>query len=504
MNKVFYDKIVLADKYKPLRWNDLVGQEKISFSLKKAMQEKRLSKILFFFGPKGVGKNTCAHILANELNSFSSLEEISLNRFEINGFFHSSLEDIYKIIHKSRSFPKKGNYNIFIINDIDRFSRDFFDFFLRFIEEKNPHILFIFCGTKEKIVPEFILSRCQIFEFEIISVKDIFFHLKMIAEKENIEIENESLLIISKHVKGSLSKAIHLFDRFISYNGKKIQKCFIMNKLGIIDIKYYFKIVDNLLDKNVYKTLKLFNKIFQKKIESYNLVVGLTKHFRNLLFSKNYETISILKFKKEIIQSYIEQSEKISFFFLIHALSVFHRLEKEYKLNNQNFRLTVEIQLIQLAHFFSIHKKKHENSLIEKENKEFFSYKENEKIHFLQKNWIEFVQKFSEKIDPIYLDFLKDETQFQVIKNKIFFIIPCKLENRDFLLIQTNFEKFFKRKLNNPHLEFKIIKKDSKEYPIPIEQYNFLSQKNKLVETLIKRLNLKISSSTIQEEKKLL
>ncbi|WP_185859362.1 AAA family ATPase [Blattabacterium cuenoti] len=500
MNKVFSDKIVLADKYKPLKWNGLVGQYKISITLKKAIQENRLSKILFFFGPKGVGKNTCAHILANELNSFSELEDFSLNTFEINGFFHSSLEDIYKIIHQSRSFPKKGKYNIFIIKEIHRFSKDFFDFLLKFIEEKNPHILFIFCGTEEKIVPEFILSRCQIFEFESISVKDIFFHLKMISEKENIEIENESLLIISKHVKGSLSKAIHLFDRLISCNEKKITKCFIMNKLGIIDVKYYFEIVDYLLDKNVYKTLTLLNQIYQNKIDSYNLVIGLTKHFRNLFLSKNYETVSILKFKKKIIQSYIEQSKKISFFFLIHAWSVFHRLEKEYRLNNQNLRLTVEINLIQLVHFFSIHKRNHENSLIEKESKEFSSYKENEKIHFLQKNWIKFVQKFSEKINPIYLDFLKNEIQFQVIKNKIFFMIPCKLENRDFLSIQTNFEKLVKKKLNNPHLEFKVIKKDSKKYPI--EQYNFLSQKNKLVETLIERLNLKISSS--QEEKNLL
>ncbi|WP_185853379.1 AAA family ATPase [Blattabacterium cuenoti] len=497
MNKVFSNKIVLTDKYKPLKWNDLVGQDNISRTLKKAIQENRLSKVLFFFGPKGVGKNACAHILANELNSFSEFKDFSLNTFEINGFFHNSLEDIYKIIHKSRSFPKKGKYNILIIKEIHKFSKDFFDFFLKFIEEKNTHILFIFFGIEEKIVPEFILSRCQIFEFKSLSVKDIFFHLKMIAEKENIEVENEALLIISKHVEGSLSKAIHLFDRFIS-NGIKISKCYIMNKLGIIDVKFYFEIVDSLLDKNVYKTLTLLNQILQKKIDSHNLVVGLTKHFRNLFFSKNNETISILKFKKEIIQSYIEQSKKISFFFLIHALSIFHRLEKEYRLNNQNFRLSIEIHLIQLAHFFFIHKKNHENFL--KKSKEFSSYKENEKINFLQKNWIKFVQKFSEKINPIYLDFLKNEIQFKIIKNKIFFMIPCKLENRDFLFIQTNFEKYFKKKLNNPHLEFKVIKKESKEYPI--EKYNFLSQKNKLVKTLIERLNLRISSS--QEEKNLL
>ncbi|ACY40590.1 DNA polymerase III subunit gamma/tau [Blattabacterium sp. (Blattella germanica) str. Bge] len=499
MNKVFSDKIVLADKYKPLKWDELIGQENISITLKKAIQENRLSQVLFFFGPKGVGKNTCAHILANELNSFSEFKDISLNTFEINGFFHNSLKCIHRIIDTSRYSPKRGKYNIFIIKEIHKFSKDVFDFFLKFIEEKHPHILFIFCGTEEKIVPEFILSRCQVYEFQSLSVKKIFFHLKMIAEKENIEIENEALLLLSKHVEGSLSKAIHLFDRFISCDGQKISKYFIMNKLGIFDVKYYFEIVDYLLDENVNKILILLDKILQKKIDSYNLVVGFTKHFRNLFLSKNSETISILKFKKEIIQSYIEQSKKISFFFLIHALSIFLRLEKEYRLNNQNLRLTVEIHLIQLAHFFSIHKKNHKNSSIEKNSQEFHFYKENEKLHFLQKNWIKFVHNFSEKINPVYLDFLKNEIQFQIIRNKIFFMVPCKLDSRNFSLIQTNFEKYFKKKLNNPHLEFKVIKK--KEYPI--EQYNFLYQKNKLVETLIERLNLKISSSIIQEEKNL-
>lgn len=489
MNKVFS---VLSEKYKPLKWDEIIGQKYIIIILKKAIQENRLSQILFFFGPEGVGKNTCARILSNELNFFSKLEDFSLNRFEINGLFSDSLEYLSKIINQSRFIPKIGKYNVLIINNIHMFSLSFFNLFIRFIEEKHPHILFIFCGTEEKKIPKLILSRCQVYEFKKISTKEIFLHLKMIAEKENIEVENEALLILSKHAKGSISKALYLFDKLILYNEKKISKEFLIQKLGIIDIKFFFKIVDYLLDKKIHKIFILLDQILQEKIDDYDLVIGLIKHFRNLFLSKNYETISILKFKKEIIFSYIAQSKKISYYFLINALNICFRLKKEYEKLNQNNRLTIEIYLIQLSYLFYTHKN---SSLIEIEEE-----KKNEKIQFLKKNWIKFLQKFYSKINSIYLFFLKNEIQFQIEKNKIFFCIPSKLGNHCFLLIQTHFLKYFKEKFNSLHLEFEIVKKNSRT----IEEYNLLYQKNKLIETLIERLNLKISSSEIQEKKKFL
>ncbi|WP_238784357.1 AAA family ATPase [Blattabacterium cuenoti] len=360
---------VLSEKYKPLKWNEVIGQKDIIFILKKAIQENCLSKILFFFGPEGVGKNTCARILSNELNSFSELENFSLNVFEINGLFNDSLEYFDKIISKSRFFPKIGKYNVFIINNIHMFSQCFFNFFIRFIEEKHTHVLFIFCGTEEKKIPKLILSRCQVYEFKSVSTKEIFLHFKMIAEKENIKVESEALLILSKHVKGSISKAFYLFDKLILYSEKKISKEFIIKKLGIIDIKYYFKIVDYILDKKIHKVFILLDQILQEKIGSYDyLIIGLTKHFRNLFLSKNDETISILKFKKEIIFSYIAQSKKISYFFLVNALNICIRLKREYERLNQNYRLTIEIYLIQLAYLFDNQKNKN-SSLIEEEKK---------------------------------------------------------------------------------------------------------------------------------------
>ncbi|WP_242673938.1 AAA family ATPase [Blattabacterium sp. DPU] len=363
MKKVFY---VLSEKYKPLKWNEIIGQEDIIIILKKAIQENRLSQILFFFGPEGVGKNTCARILANELNYSSEFKDFSSNRFEINGLFNISLEHIYEVINQSRFFPKMGKYNIFIINNVHMFSQYFLHVFTKFIEEKHPHILFIFCGTEEKKIPKWLLLHCQVYEFKSISTKEIFVHLKMIAEKENIEVENEALLVLSKHVKGSMSKAISLFDKLILYSEKKISKEFIIQKLGIVDIKYYFKMVDYLLDKKIYNIFILLDQIFREKIYHCDFIIGLIKHFRNLFLYKNYETIPILKFKKEIIYSYIAQSKKISYLFLINALGICLRLKKEYEKFHRNYRLIIEIYIIQLAYLFDSHKN---SSFIEEKKK---------------------------------------------------------------------------------------------------------------------------------------
>ncbi|WP_317167153.1 AAA family ATPase [Blattabacterium cuenoti] len=491
MNKITFVNYMLSDKYTPLKWNDVIGQKDIIINLKKAIEKNCLSQILFFIGPKGVGKNTCARILANELKYNSKLETFHI--FEIHKILNNNSED--KIINQVKSISNNKNINIFIINDLNLFSQYFSNFILKFIKEKHSHILFIFCATEENKIPELILSRSQVYEFKSISIKEIFFHLKMIADKENVEIENEALFVLSQYVEGSLSKAIFIFDKFF-LNKKKLTKNMIMKKLGLIDLKYYFEIVDYLLNKKMHKILITLDEIFQEKIDFYNLLIGFINHFRNLFLSKNSDTISILKFNKKTIQSYIEQSKKISYLFLVNILNICIRWEKEYnnKKLNKNCRLIIEIYLIQLYHLFSNNKEK-------KESKEILSsLQEEEKISFLQKNWIQFIQNFSEKVDPIYLDFFKKKIQFQIKKNKIFLIIPYELENKEFLLIQNHFEKYLKNKLNCPNLEFKRISKESNESQI--KEYNFLYKKNKFVGTLVKRLNLKISP--IQGEKKTL
>ncbi|WP_185851615.1 AAA family ATPase [Blattabacterium cuenoti] len=476
---LFY--IVLTKKYRPLKWNDVVGQKEITVSLRRAITKSRLSQILFFFGPKGVGKNTCARLLAKELNSFSESEDQSFNLFEINGFLKHSIEDIYEIVSQIRFYPKKGKYKIFIINNTQFFSQKIFNVFFKFFEKLPSHVLFIFCDTKKNRILDSFISRCQVYEFQSISLKDIYLYLKMIAEKEEIEIEKEALFIISQYVNGSLSDAIDIFDKLIFHEHEEkkiISKEFVMEKLGILDPDYYFQIIDSLLDeKTSYKVLILLDQIFKKKIHYIHFINGFTKHLKDLFLSKYPETRLLLKLrKKTTIQSYIQQSEKISSFFLRRALMICCKMENELEFS-KNPRLIIEIYLIQLSNFL---------------NKNFFCEKFK---NILQENWENFLIKFSDKINPTYLNLLTKEIQFHILsKNKILLIAPSKLgTTREFFFIQTYFVKYFRKIWKNPYLEFKIMIQESENSKK--EQYDFLSKKNKYVEKLIKRLNLKVSSS---------
>ncbi|WP_185862736.1 DNA polymerase III subunit delta [Blattabacterium cuenoti] len=467
----FFSYIVWSIKYRPVKWNEVIGQMDITTILKNSIEKNRLSQILLFLGPRGVGKNTCARILANELNSFSNI-------FEISGFLNHSVESICKTIHKIRSYPKNGKYNILIINDFHFIPQDSFNIILKIIEKPPSHVLLIFCTTeKNKIFS--IISRCQVYEFRHISLRDIFFYLKKIAKKERIEIDNEALFIISKNGNGSLSEALNTFEKLTFYDQKKISRELVMEKLGILDTGYYFKIIDYLLNQKISHVLILLDKIFQSGVSSINFIGGLTKHFRDLLLSKNTETLFLLKLKKKTIQFYIQQSRKICSSFLINALKICRQMEKESIIYN-NSRLTIEIYLIQLANCLCTYPKDSD------ENHE-------KKVQYLQENWINFIQKFSEKIHPTYLNSLKHEIQFHIDKNQILLVIPSQLETRNFSFIQTHFIKYFRNKF--PHLELKILVKEKDLENFPIEQYNSLSRKNKCVDKLIERLNLKILSS---------
>ncbi|WP_185852818.1 AAA family ATPase [Blattabacterium cuenoti] len=471
MDKSF-SYIVWSLKYRPIRWEEVIGQMDITTILKNSIEKNRLSQILLFLGPRGVGKNTCARILASELDSFS-------NVFEISGFLNHSVESICETIRKIRFYPKEGKYKILIINDFIFFSQDSFNIILKTLEKPPTHVLFIFCTTEKNKINS-IISSCQVYEFRLISLRDIFFYLKKIAEKERIEIDNDALFLISKNGNGSLGEALNIFEKLTFYDQRKISREFVMEKLGILDTSYYFKIIDYLLDQKISQILILLDKIFQFGVSSINFISGLTKHFRDLLLSKNPETLFLLKLKKKTIRFYIQKSRKIRSSFLINALRICRQMEKESLIYN-NSRLTIEIYLIQLANcLFSIQKKDPEEK----------------KIQYLQKNWIKFIQKFSEKIHPTYLNSLKHEIKFHIYKNKIFLVIPPQLENRNFFFIQTHFVKYFRNKLNNPHLEFKILVKEKDLKNFPIEQYNLLSRKNKCVDKLIERLKLKILSSS--------
>ncbi|WP_185873885.1 hypothetical protein [Blattabacterium cuenoti] len=483
MNKNHFFSIMLTKKYQPIKWDDVVGQKDIIIILKKVIKKNYLSQISFFLGPKGVGKNTCAKIFAKELNHFSSSiaeENDFFNIFEINGLLTTTKEDLFRIINKLRLYPKKGKYNICIVNDIYSFSTEFFNIIIKIIKNPPLHILFIICLQEKNKILDSIITCGKIYDFQPISLKKIYLYLKYIVKKEGIKIDNEALFFISKYVNGSIMEALSILDKFTLYEQTIISKKLIMNKLGVLDNNYYFQIVDDLFNHKISKILILIDKIFKKGINYLIFIKSLTQHFRNLLLAKDPETIFSLKFKKNIIESYIQQAKKISIFFLIKSLKICCCMENEFKYNKFSSRLIIEIYLIQLSNNIYLY---HLNNYDKSKNK---------KIQFLKENWKNFIDKFSKKINPIYLKLLINEIQFHIDTNKIFFIIPSQLENNEFFLIQTYFRKFLKKKLNNINLEFKIITKGLENSPI--KKYNLLSNKNKFVDKLIEKLHLKMSS----------
>ncbi|WP_185864504.1 AAA family ATPase [Blattabacterium cuenoti] len=492
MNNFFSKNFVLSDKYSPLKWDDIVGQKDITSSLKNAIKYNQLSQFLFFVGPDGVGKNTCAKVLANELNNNFD-KKCYNNIFEIDCLLNSCIYSYNFheiIIDRILFYPKLEKYNIFIIKNIHVFSQKFINFLLNFIKGKYTEILFIFCTKKQNNIPISIRSYSQIYEFKSLSIKEIFFHIKMISDKENIKVDSETLFLLSQHVNGSISKAIYVFEKLLLLHEKKISKDLLMKELGIVNITYYFDIVNYLLLGDTHKIFLLLDKIFQEKVNFINFIIGLIEHFRNLFLSKKNETLSLLKLKKEIIQSYIEQSGNISYSLIIKSINMSSYLIEKYQFDKIDDKFIIEIFLIKLANYYdntkNVDKKKIEKNL------EYCDYDNNDKISFIKKNWIDFLQKFSDKMNSIYIDFLKEEIQFCIENNDICcFIVPNELKGPNFLLVQSYFIKYLKNKFNYSQ-KFKVIGKKSEKDTL--KNYAFLSKKNKFTEKLIEKLNLKISS----------
>ncbi|WP_185855549.1 hypothetical protein [Blattabacterium cuenoti] len=386
MNNLFYKNVItLIEKYKPKNFNEIIGQEEVILLLKKITKKNKLSNTLVFIGPKGVGKNICAHLLSNELNYFFS-SNVSYNIFEIHDFLNYTLDNILKLISHAKHIPKIGKYYVIIFNNTKLTCKQyFFHLFLKLIHKKYSHILFIFCYTKKNKIPENILSISQVYEFKKISIEKIYLHLKMISSKEKINVVNDALYLISEYVNGSISKAIYIFNNILlGYDNKEnyiITKELIMEKLGIISVEYYLKIVDFFLKKNFSEIFLLLNKVFSKNINYFKFIIGLIKHFKFLFLYKNSENISSLRINKEIIKCYVEQSKKISNSVFNEVICLLHNyyLKRKYILK-KNPILIIEMCIIQLAHIFlNCKNEKDKNSL--EENKNFFFRKDMEKFY---------------------------------------------------------------------------------------------------------------------------
>lgn len=356
--------IVSARKYRPAVFKDVVGQQAITNTLENAIENNHLAQALLFTGPRGVGKTTCARILAKKINSDGTEkegEDFAFNIFELDAASNNSVDDIRNLIDQVRIPPQVGKYKVYIIDEVHMLSSAAFNAFLKTLEEPPKHAIFILATTeKHKIIPT-ILSRCQIFDFRRIGVRDIKEHLAEVAKAENIEAEDDALHIIAQKADGALRDALSIFDRVVSFAGKNLTREAVTENLNVLDYTWYFQITDLLLENNIPQVLVTYNDILSKGFDGHHFVMGLASHFRDLLVCKNQETIELLEVGEQVKTMYFEQSQKTSPQFLIEAIDIANTCDLKYK-NSQNQRLLVELCLMQLASLTFQGEKKNSNS----------------------------------------------------------------------------------------------------------------------------------------------
>ncbi len=343
--------IVSARKYRPAVFKDVVGQQAITNTLENAIENNHLAQALLFTGPRGVGKTTCARILAKKINQDGTEkegEDFAFNIFELDAASNNSVDDIRNLIDQVRIPPQVGKYKVYIIDEVHMLSPAAFNAFLKTLEEPPKHAIFILATTeKHKIIPT-ILSRCQIFDFRRIGVRDIKNHLAEVAKAENIEAEDDALHIIAQKADGALRDALSIFDRVVSFAGKNLTREAVTENLNVLDYTWYFQITDLLLENNIPQVLVTYNDILSKGFDGHHFVMGLASHFRDLLVCKNQVTIDLLEVGEQVKTMYFEQSQKTGTQFLIDGIDIANTCDLKYK-NSQNQRLLVELCLMQLA-----------------------------------------------------------------------------------------------------------------------------------------------------------
>ncbi|MES2454762.1 MAG: DNA polymerase III subunit gamma/tau [Bacteroidota bacterium] len=357
--------IVSARKYRPSTFETVVGQGHITGTLKNAIKNNQLAQAFLFCGPRGVGKTTCARILAKTINCTNLTPEQeacgtcescisfqtghSFNFHELDAASNNSVDDIRSLIEQVRIPPQAGKYKIYIIDEVHMLSANAFNAFLKTLEEPPSYAIFILATTeKHKILPT-ILSRCQIFDFNRIQVDDIASHLNKIAVRENILVEADGLHIIAQKADGGLRDALSMFDQIVSYTNKNLTYKSVIDNLNILDYDYYFKLTGYLTSANVSDTLLLFDEILNNGFDGNNFINGLSSHLRNLLVAKDPQTTRLLEVSENIKQKYISQSQQTPVSFILTALNLANQCDLNYK-NSKNQRLQVELTLIKMCH----------------------------------------------------------------------------------------------------------------------------------------------------------
>ena len=356
--------VVSARKYRPATFDSVVGQTPITTTLKNAIKNKHLAQAFLFCGPRGVGKTTCARILAKTINCENVSDNIeacdkcesctsfnqshSFNIHELDAASNNGVDDIRNLIEQVRIAPQVGKYSIYIIDEVHMLSLPAFNAFLKTLEEPPAHAIFILATTsKQKIIPT-ILSRCQIFDFSRIQVRDIAKHLEFVAKSEEVTAESDALHIIAQKADGSLRDALSIFYQLVSFAGNDITYDMVIENLNILDYDYYFKITRFINERDISKCLLEFNEILNKGFDGHNFITGLGEHFRNLLVCKDVSTLELLQVGSNIKDKYKEQSIECSQEFLLAALNIVNKFDIQYKISI-NARLHVELALMRLC-----------------------------------------------------------------------------------------------------------------------------------------------------------
>lgn len=353
--------IVSARKYRPTTFKEVVGQRAITKTLENAIENNHLAQALLFTGPRGVGKTTCARILAKKINDDGTHhkdEDFAFNIFELDAASNNSVDDIRNLIDQVRIPPQIGAYKVYIIDEVHMLSSAAFNAFLKTLEEPPKHAIFILATTeKHKIIPT-ILSRCQIFDFKRITVNDIKTQLSEVAVAEGITAEDDALHIIAQKADGAMRDALSIFDRVVSFSGTNLTRVAVTENLNVLDYTYYFEITSLLLENDIPKVLNAFDVILSKGFDGHHFISGLASHFRDLLVCQHQETIALLEVGEQVKAMYLKQSKKAPQEFLYEAIELANDCDLNYK-NSRNQRLLVELCLLQLASLtFAAEKKK--------------------------------------------------------------------------------------------------------------------------------------------------
>src|SRR5690606_6988781 len=343
--------VVSARKYRPQTFKDVVGQQAITKTLLNAIESDHLAQALLFCGPRGVGKTTCARILAKRINSDGTEkegEDFAFNVFELDAASNNSVDDIRNLTDQVRIPPQIGKYKVYIIDEVHMLSQAAFNAFLKTLEEPPAHAIFILATTeKHKIIPT-ILSRCQIFDFKRITVKDAAEYLKYIADNQGIEAEDDALHIIAQKADGAMRDALSIFDRVVSFSGKKLTRKAVTENLNVLDYDTYFKATDLILAQDIPGLLVLFNETLTHGFDGHHFISGLASHFRDLLVSMHQSTIALLEVGEEAKKNYLLPSQKVSGPFLLEAIDIANDCDIKYK-SSKHQRLLVELTLMKLA-----------------------------------------------------------------------------------------------------------------------------------------------------------